>query len=303
MSSLPFDKPGKFWRGNLHTHSSRSDGLLAPDAVCKRYAESGYDFIALTDHFMEVYGYPITDTREFRTEGFTTILGAELHSDQTEFGSPWHLVGVGLPLDFETKGPDEPVAELAQRALATGAFVAAAHPQWYTQSERDMEALGQVDAIEIYNGVAIDSNDRPDGWYLADIMYSRGYRCFAYAADDYHGVKDRHDFQRGWVWVKAESLTPDSLLAALKQGYFYSSTGPQLFDVSLSDSRTLHVRCSPASRIFVTGKGPTSRFLGGAGIMEAEFDLSSFNSPYCRVTVRDAHGNRAWTNPIWFDAL
>lgn len=302
MTSLPFDKPGRFRRGNLHTHSTRSDGTFAPGDVCRRYAETGYDFIALTDHFLERYGYPIVDTREFRTAEFTTIIGAELHSDATELGGMWHLLAVGLPLDFATAGPDEPVAELAQRALATGAFVAAAHPQWYTQTEKDMAALGQVDAIEIYNGVAIDSNDRPDGWYMADIMLSRGYRCFTYAADDFHGLKDRHDFQRGWVWVKSESLEPDALVAALKQGHFYSSTGPQILDVALSAERQLTVRCSPASRIFVTGQGPTTTFLGGPGLTEATFDLSKFNSPYWRVTVRDDQGGRAWTNPVWFDA-
>lgn len=301
MTSLPFDKPGSFWRGNLHTHSTRSDGLLDPEDVCRRYAENGYDFIALTDHFLDRYEYPIVDTRAFRNENFTTIIGAELHSDATELGGMWHLVAVGLPLDFAPGGDDEPVAKLAERALATGAFVAAAHPQWYTQTERDMEALGQVDAIEIYNGVAIDSNDRPDGWYLADILYGRGYRCFAYAADDYHGVKDRHDFQRGWVWVKSEERTPDALVAALKQGHFYSSTGPQIFDVELSEERKLTVRCSPSTRIFVTGQGPATSFVGGAALMEAEFDLSSFKSDYWRVTVRDAHGGRAWTNPVWFD--
>ena len=29
--SLPaFTAPGRFWRGNLHTHSTRSDGVLEP---------------------------------------------------------------------------------------------------------------------------------------------------------------------------------------------------------------------------------------------------------------------------------
>ena len=27
--------------------------------------------------------------------------------------------------------------------------------------------------------------------------------------------------------------------------------------------------------------------------------LKDFDSPCCRVTVRDARGGRAWSNPIW----
>jgi hypothetical protein len=30
MHALPFDKPGRFYRGNLHTHSTRSDGTMPP---------------------------------------------------------------------------------------------------------------------------------------------------------------------------------------------------------------------------------------------------------------------------------
>ncbi|MGL5010699.1 MAG: phosphotransferase, partial [Paracoccaceae bacterium] len=31
-----FRAKGRFWRGNLHTHSTRSDGILAPEEVCRR---------------------------------------------------------------------------------------------------------------------------------------------------------------------------------------------------------------------------------------------------------------------------
>ena len=34
----------------------------------------------LSDHFLERFDYPITDTRPFRDETFTTILGAEIHA-------------------------------------------------------------------------------------------------------------------------------------------------------------------------------------------------------------------------------
>ena len=56
-----FTAPGRFLRGNLHTHSDRSDGVLTPEEVCRRYRAEGYDFLALTDHFVGLFGYPITD--------------------------------------------------------------------------------------------------------------------------------------------------------------------------------------------------------------------------------------------------
>ena len=52
LSIAPFSTPGRFWRGNLHTHSTRSDGLLAPEAVVNAYKGAGYDFLQLSDHFV-----------------------------------------------------------------------------------------------------------------------------------------------------------------------------------------------------------------------------------------------------------
>jgi hypothetical protein len=37
----------------------------------------------------------------------------------------------------------------------------------------------------------------------------------------------------------------------------------------------------------------------GGLVEEATFDLSPFRGSYCRVTVIDADGKRAWSNPIW----
>ena len=100
MSVTAFSAPGRFYRGNLHTHSNLSDGALDPSEVCRRYKAEGYDFISLTDHFVGLYDYPITDKKSFRDAEFTTIPGAELHSGAMENGEIWHILAVGLPEDF-----------------------------------------------------------------------------------------------------------------------------------------------------------------------------------------------------------
>lgn len=300
MHTLPFDKPGRFWRGNLHTHSTASDGRLTPEAVCAFYRENGYDFLAITDHFLPQYEFPVVDTRPFRTADFTTLFGAELHTGQTEFGQMWHILAVGLPLDFAPTPENETGPEIAARALAAGAYVAVAHPNWYNLTVADALSLGPVDAIEIYNGISADHNDRPDSWMMLDNLLERGKRYTACATDDAHFGPDRSDAIRGWVQVKAESLEPAALLAALKAGHYYSSTGPQIHDVQVFPGDKVIVRCSPAERIFVTGSGYQAAFAHGSGLTEVELSLERIAAPYCRVTVRDAQGGRAWTNPIWF---
>jgi hypothetical protein len=298
MHTLPFDQPGRFWKGNLHAHSTLSDGRRSLEAVCRLYAEEGYDFLSLTDHFLESYGWPIADTRLCRSEDFTTIIGAELHAGRTELGEIWHILAVGLPLDFAPATPQETGPEIAARALAVGAFVAAAHPNWYSLSEGDILSLGNIDAIEIYNGVSADHNDRAESWHVADVLLGKGRHYSACACDDYHANPANHDFGRGWVWVKSESLDPDALVTALKAGHYYASTGPQIHDVRIEDN-SIFVRCSPVERIWVTGIASRTRRTNGCAITEAEFNLDNFNSPFCRVTIRDVHGRQAWTNPIW----
>ena len=82
----PFSLPGRFWRGNLHTHSILSDGVLQPDEVVEAYKDAGYDFMMLSDHFLDIYNWPVADTRRFRSNNFTTIIGSELHAPETRAG-------------------------------------------------------------------------------------------------------------------------------------------------------------------------------------------------------------------------
>lgn len=297
MNNLPFDKAGRFYRGNLHTHSTRSDGGLGPADVVAAYRDHGYDFIALTDHFLERYGFPITDTRQFRSPTFTTLLGAELHAPKIELGALWHIVAVGLPIDFVPTRADETGPDLARRAVDAGAFVGIAHPAWYGLTLADAQSLDAAHAVEVFNQTCAEDNDRGDSWYLADMLLVRGHRLLAYAADDAH-FTTRNDYRAAWVQVRAESMDPDVLLAALKAGHFYSSQGPEFHDVTIVGDQ-LRVACSPARSVFVTGRSSTGRHETRDGITECTLPLSRFAGSYCRVTVVDMAGKRAWTNPIW----
>ena len=300
--SLPlFEKAGRFYKGNIHTHSTVSDGHLPVEDVCRVYSEAGYDFLAITDHFMKAYDYKIADTRSCRTDEFTTIIGAELHTGETELGQLWHILAVGLPLDFAKTGENETGPELAQRAMQAGAFVAAAHPQWYTLTEADVISLGDIHAIEIFNGTSVGHSDKAESWYMMDLMLARGRRYTACATDDAHFDPRRRDTLLGWVHVKADELTPDTLLEALKTGDYYSSTGPKIYDIDVYTGDKIIVRCSPAERVYVTGIGWTSSYVSGNGLINVELDISNFNSPYGRIVVRDDNGGRAWSNPFWFE--
>ena len=50
MNINGFTETGTWYRGNLHCHSTNSDGLLKPDEVAALYKEHGYHFLAISDH-------------------------------------------------------------------------------------------------------------------------------------------------------------------------------------------------------------------------------------------------------------
>jgi hypothetical protein len=295
-----WDQPGSFYRGNIHTHCDRSDGQRPAEQVVAEYRDHGYDFVALTDHFSERYSFPVTDTRAFRTDRFTTIIGAELHAPALENGERWHMVAVGLPLDFAPTSDTEGGPQLAARAHDAGAFIGLAHPAWYGLTVRDALSIEAAHAIEIYNETCLWLNDRPDGWYVAEQLLAQGRRLSGYAADDAHFKDWMPDWRAAWVNVRAERLEPDLLVAALKSGQYYSSQGPEIHDLRV-EGDILRVACSPARAIFLSGKGARRGGTIADGVTEAELPLEPFRDGYVRLTVLDARGKRAWTNPIWLD--
>ncbi len=300
MRLPPFDLPGRFWRGNLHCHSTRSDGALPPEEVARRYRARGYDFYCQTDHFLDTYGFPITDTTGFRGEGFTTILGAELHAPALENGEIWHILAVGLPADFAPPTAGETGPDLARRARDAGAFVAIAHPQWYGVTLADAQALDAAHAVEIYNHTCAVLADRPDGSALLDQVLLAGGSLTAIATDDAHfrdPVDSNADAFGGWVMVRAETPTPEALLAALKAGAFYASQGPDLHGIEI-DGDMLRVAMSAVDRVIVVGPRALATTVSGRSMTHAQVDVARFRGGWARLVAVDAAGRRAWSNPL-----
>ena len=296
MKNLPFGRPGRFFKGNLHTHSTNSDGDFPPAEVIDRYCAEGYDFLTLSDHFLETYGWPVTDTRPLRRDGFTTLIGAELHVSRTLADELWHVLAIGLPPDFAPPANGEDIVGLSRRAAAAGAFIGIVHPAWYGLTPDDARLIDCAHGIEVYNHGSQVENDRGDGWVMCDILLNEGRRLSAFATDDAHRMT--HDAFGGWIHVQAERLDPDLILASLKAGRYYSSQGPEIHDVRI-DGDEIVVACSPAAVITVQGRGSRTKFVKGHEMTEGRLPLKRFEDSFFRVTVRDAEGRRAWSNPAW----
>lgn len=78
-------------KGDLHSHSCRSDGTRDPASQAGHYREQGYDFVALTDHNRYYPGGEIDEAFEGVNTGLVRVFGEEIHSP----GSVVHIVHVG----------------------------------------------------------------------------------------------------------------------------------------------------------------------------------------------------------------
>lgn len=284
----PFARPGRWLKGNLHTHTSQSDGLYSPDQAIAWYQAHGYDFIALTDHWVLTTGQSLG--------AFTTVTGAELH------GATYHLLTLGL-----RSLPDRALADDEQAVIdhvrREGGLAIAAHPYWTGQTSADLAPLEGLLGLEVFNAVCEAMAGLGHGRVHWDNLLAAGKRLWGLAVDDVHW---RHGAQgQAFVMVRAVENSEEAILTALAAGAFYASTGPVIDDLLVlalpETGPVLRVRCSPCQSITFHATGPLGhRFMAAPGerLHGAEWPLSHAQG-YLRVECRDERGCIAWSNPLF----
>lgn len=287
----PFLRSGSWYKGALHVHTTRSDGRLTPEESMEFHRDHGYQFLAITDHDV------ITDISHLSTPDFLNIPGVEVGYGHNETGQSYHIVLVGIS-QFTRPPHGRPIQEAIDLWADAAQLAFLAHPYWSGTILPEMLPLERLAGVEIFN----TSSQTDLGKGLATVHWDdlllRGKRWHGFAVDDTHGIND--DAAGGWVVVKSEALTRDAILAALNQGAFYASSGPEIFDFRVEDG-VASVRCSEVVAINFIGHtqwGFQRRAGSGETITSAEWPVVS-RARYVRAECIDVHGHAAWTNP-WF---
>ncbi|MFH1085364.1 MAG: CehA/McbA family metallohydrolase [Chloroflexota bacterium] len=289
----PFAQPGHWFKGNLHTHTTQSDGRLSPTEAVSWYREHGYDFVAITDHWVVTQGATLTTDA-----GFLVLTGAELH------GASYHMLTLGLNALPDREQADAPAA-IAAAVRAQGALAYFAHPYWMGQTSADIAAVPEINGLEIFNSVCEMMDGLGYSFIHWDELLARGLRLTGLAVDDVHW---KHGAEgQGFVIVRAAELTEPAILDALRRGAFYASTGPTISDLRVApqaDGRlALQVRCSPCEMITFHGRassGHRFRAAAGATLDGAAWPLKA-DQVYLRVECRDGAGRTAWSNPVFVE--
>lgn len=279
-------------RGNLHTHTTRSDGACSLQAVIEDYASYGYDFLSITDHDM-VADCALYESCASEAGDMILIPGNEITA-----GGP-HIVHVDPQRLIE---PLEDRQTVIDQIRDSGGFAIIAHPNaWNRFDHCPIERMEEWEGylgIEILNtlGWGGGSAYALNKW---DILLSQGRRILGFANDDSHNPGM---VAKGWNMVYVKDPSPASIVAALEKGTFYASCGVTIIDIQVTATR-IRIETEDAERIVAIGNvgSDFSTRIGQVDETCMEIDFPEDRS-FVRFECWGRGEKFAWTQPFYRDS-
>lgn len=339
MKKILLSAEGNRYKANLHCHTVFSDGKMTPEEVKKVYMEHGYSVVAFTDHNVLIPHPELNDDR------FLALNGMELNVSDKTTVSPyqyrktchlcfiadepdnliapcWHRtkykpkneLNSGDLVKFDESLPDyervysaDGVNDMIRICREKGFFVTYNHPTWSGESYPEYMSYHGMQAMEMLNyGCYVAGLDEYNP-RVYDDMLSGGERIGCIMTDDNHRPVDapKPDFCGGWTVILAEKLEYRTIMAALENGNYYCSMGPEIKEITFEDG-VVHVTTSPAAQIMIrTCSSKNNKcFLkkDGRELTEGQIEVIP-EDRYFRVTVTDEAGNHANSNAYFLDSL
>lgn len=280
------DLTGGHWvRGNLHAHTTFSDGRRGRQEVIDDYAGRGHGFLMISDH--DVFTGP-DEYGALQSRGLVLIPGNEITANGP------HMLHVNA------SGRVEPHAD-RQRAIddanADGGFVVLNHPNWQGRFDHfslaHMAALQGWVGMEIYNGVIGRLDGSPYALDKWDMLLSYGRRAWGFANDDSHS--ETGDCGLGWNCAYVREKNAASIVSALRDGRFYASTGVTISGIEVRGNQ-IRIATENAERIVATQQSAKRIKCVDAKQIEVEAPL---DARYVRFECWGRGESFAWTQPFF----
>lgn len=281
-----YDNDLNVWlRGNLHTHTTGSDGTRDPQTVVDVYAALGYDFLMISDHDQ------FTDPSELDAKGMVLIPGVEVTADGE------HVLHVNATSRVEPDPDRQTVIDAIER---DGGFAIVTHPNWESEfnhcPQQKLEAWDGYAGIEVANGVCIigsGSGYATDRW---DMLLGQGRTVWGYGNDDSHWPE--HD-ARAWTMVQCAERSVEAIVDALRQGRCYVSTGVTIERVRVDGTR-ITVFAPNAERIIAVSDFGRRQAAVDDTTMTFEVPDDAEYS-YIRFECYGFGDDMAWTQPFFIE--
>ncbi len=335
MRRVLIDDRLNFYKGNMHCHSTLSDGALSPEELKDAYKNKGYSFIAITDHD-RLYSH-----KELCDENFLALTACEISIKQ--FPEQSTLVNQSMKVchlnlyakdmnntadifystladhystpedkaklvekfgDNHREYSEDGICDIIRRADENGFFVCYNHPRWSLENYSDYSKYDGVWGVEIFN-----TNVNIGGIYEYDInvfddMLRSGKRIMASCGDDNHNKKGMRDSFGAFVMVNCDVLSYDSVISALLNGKFYVSSAPIIHSLYV-ENKKVYISCSDAEMITYSTAGRRAEAVfaeDGKLVGYAEFDIDESDG-YFRLDVIDSRGRHANTQAYFISEI
>ena len=301
----------KWYKGNIHTHTTESDGDDTPESVVKWYRKHGYDFLVLSDHnHITLLDY----SKGKRRYKKPLMIPGEEVSANIEIDDeliPIHINGIGINRLVEPTYSDTIISTIqanVDNIIEAGGIASINHPNYkWAFTHNELTHIKGASLLEIHNGHPATNNQGGPGKFsveqIWDFILSNNKKIFGVATDDSHNY---HDFTpvksnpgRGWLMVKSDELSVDKVVESIKLGNFYSSTGVTLEEVNISNKSININICQEKEYIYKTEFiGTDGELLAMIPGLNPSFKLDK-NQIYIRATVTNSGGQKAWVQPTF----
>lgn len=328
MKRVLIDKESRYYKANLHTHSTFSDGKLTPEELKAEYKKRGYSILAITDHehlidfsYLNVQDFLTITSCEIAIKEFpdqSTLKNYDMRvahlnlyaTEPTNTVTPCyskvadHFVRDSFKHLVKHNGEytrvygADGINDIIAKANDQGFLVAYNHPTWSLENACDYLEYNGLFAVEIYNHACVKQSGITDETVLDD-FWRAGKPLLCLCNDDAHRVlpdDENSDAFGGFTMINAKSLCYKDVICALKSGDFYASSGPEIYSLIIEDN-TVKVEFSDAKSANLITRGRRTESLhapNGKTVNYAEFELHDTDG-YFRITVTDQNGKKAYT--------
>ena len=295
------------YKANFHCHTTRSDGLYAPEDVVDAYHDNNYDVLAITDHDTQTPSHSTTYpwTGFGRDPSLLNMLAVE----GNEPSRPHHIGSFFNPLwesvqNFNDHGGN--LNWIFNKIQDNGGLSQFFHPGRYSwtveQYLRFFRAFrSSLVGVEVYNQGDRYEKDR-ELWDKLTIENSKNPNfllfvgMWGYSNDDWHqGRWDAEELPfQNYQFMLMPDLTEESLRRCMQRGSFYFSyeylgsgeaKAPRIEDIVISrETKEVTVSSNDASTIEWIADNPET--VVGSGV---SFDYSVVSN-FFRCVLSNSHG-------------
>ncbi|WP_165855723.1 CehA/McbA family metallohydrolase [Marinobacter sp. JSM 1782161] len=316
VEQVAFPNQHGWYAADMHHHSDVLDGFTPPEFAIRSQLAAGLDLTLLLDH----------DTTRNLPEAAKLSAGRDVpFIPSIEISPSWgHFNPYPIDPDanYTLNSGEASVQDIMEQTQALGGeAIQMNHPYikygYYTNVENGTATGGyfpRFDLMEINAEGEYEKTLRKawDHW-------SHGERIYLSAGSDVHDVwKHRSGAVRAYAKVSGHLDAP-SFVTALRDGHAFVTFGPMVYpdqvfgddlNMKLGDSTTLGFDLEAANGLkSIQLIGQDGQVVDQRSFDEddvkgrAEFEITAYEDTFYAVVVEDAEGKKAFSNPIWINAM